>query len=363
MRRADVLDATPQSNVLVPQGRESRWLEAWQSWDFSWHGRGDLAYLQASRVQVPASFPDGTVADGLTKTVSLKDYWRWSLGLPGKKRLLSDEELIKAGLLVQVGGEWFHLVHAPDIHLKTGATGEALPILQKIIEARVNLPLPRSWRDQRKASTSFAIPFTGAWLPGSIVRLAARYSDLQLDFCRLFDFDLADAVIGKLRCSGCMFSGHANFSRALILDEANFECAVFMGMSDFFETTFSKKVLAESAAFMGAVTFRDTKFNATVDFCGVKFDAFVDFKQVIFSGSCDFERAVFAKGASFHEPVFYGLFSFWDTNFLGEVTFTRITESRVSIYAGLPMDPTVRVGSAKFGVAEKFDLNAFRWTA
>lgn len=308
--------------------REAKWVENWWSWDFSWRGRSERAYLVSHRVEVPASFPDGTAAKGPTKIVSLKDYWRWSLGLPGKERLLTDEELLAAGLLIEVGGEWFHLFHAPDIHTKRDTDGEAIRILQEIIRARLERMLPRPGADEHRPRVrQAAVPLTGGWLPGSLMRLGGTSSDLGLDFCRLFDVDLTGETVGRLRCCWCLLSGDARFARAAILGEANFEGAVFSGTPDFFETTFTGKVFWSKASFAEGVNFRRATFGAEVDFYGVTFQAFASFEQASFGSHAHFEHATFSGGASFDQALFRGILNFQSAQFLKEVSLLIAVEN------------------------------------
>tara|TARA_R110000751_G_scaffold80214_15_gene161905 strand:- start:21174 stop:21464 length:291 start_codon:yes stop_codon:yes gene_type:complete len=82
---ADVNDdaATDRYDSAAPEDKEAAWLEMWRERDFTWTGRTKNAALQSEMVQVPAFFPNDMDRDGDFKNVSLKDYWRWSIGLPG----------------------------------------------------------------------------------------------------------------------------------------------------------------------------------------------------------------------------------------------------------------------------------------
>ena len=118
------------------------WLELWEACDFSWDGladagweRGDDAIFaqHLKRWRAPADFPGPGKLHGTGETAwkeaSLQDYWRWSIGAPGWEhvpaedyRLLTDEELKQAGLLVERDGVWFHALHVPDVTVSMPVT-------------------------------------------------------------------------------------------------------------------------------------------------------------------------------------------------------------------------------------------------
>ena len=108
----------------------NRWFTAWAAADFSWDGLANVDWSAAfdrragfKRWKAPIDFPgDGQiVGEGqhAFRQATLQDYWRWSVGFEeilseselDSLVLLSVEQLMEAGLLVEYDGKLWHVLH------------------------------------------------------------------------------------------------------------------------------------------------------------------------------------------------------------------------------------------------------------
>ncbi|MEL6318369.1 MAG: hypothetical protein AAFR16_12115, partial [Pseudomonadota bacterium] len=111
---------------------DALWEAMWRAADFSWAGLADAGWERGTyeaneaqrlkRWRAPADFPgDGRVhgeGDTAWRQSNLQEYWRWSRfapGFAGEDRLLSDEELTRAGLLIEAEGVLWHVLHRPGL--------------------------------------------------------------------------------------------------------------------------------------------------------------------------------------------------------------------------------------------------------
>ena len=306
----DVEAAEKRYDQASPENREAAWLELWHARDFTWPGRSEKAALQTKVVEVPASFPDGREAEGEFKTVSLRDYWRWSIGLAGEERLLTDQDMRAAGLLVEVKGETYHLIHAPDMGLKVDEQGAPLQVLTDVIAARAErVPDDIGTDAEERPNFARALQLSGAWLPGPLLRHTgtelsdARISDINLGFLKLGPLNCHKSLFtGEASFNGATFSGWARFYRATFSGEADFASANFSGGADFASATFRYSLTFEDGTFESVVSFKDvtwSKTNSPNAFLGVCFKDRVDFKSGSVPSISAFNEAHFEIPPSF----------------------------------------------------------------
>ena len=315
-----------------PENREAAWLELWHARDFTWQGRSEKAMLQTEMVEVPASFPDGREAEGEFKTVSLQDYWRWSIGLPGEERLLTDEEMREAGLLVEVEGETYHLIHAPDMGLKADEHGKPLKILTDVVSAR-GKRVQEDIGTDANGRPNFAreLQLSGGWLPGSLLRHTGAETAIDMSGARVSDIDLCNMKVGHLNCFRSLFTGKADFDFATFSGAARFYSATFSGKANFYSATFSGEADFNSAAFSGAAFFRDATFSGEAEFYSATFSGKANFYSATFSGEASFNNAAFSGEAVFRGATFSGEAFFMGATFKDSLTFEDGTfESVVS---------------------------------
>jgi hypothetical protein len=317
-----------------PENREAAWLELWHARDFTWQGRPEKAALQTEMVEVPASFPDGREAKGDFKTVSLKDYWRWSVGLPGEERLLTDEEMREAGLLVEVDGETYHLIHAPDMGLKVDEHGTPLQILKDIVAAR-GKRVPKDIGTDADGNPNFtrALQLRGGWLPGGLLRHAGSEGAIHMSDARVSDIDLRSMKVGPLNCLGSLFIGKATFEKANFSGEAIFGGATFSGEAYFRSATFKGIANFSSTVFKSATDFVTTTFEAESYFNASSFGE-VNFRHAVFQnraafrgawlGNAGFPWTKFQDVAAFDNASFGSGLNFFTTRFSGRAYFGRI---------------------------------------
>jgi uncharacterized protein YjbI with pentapeptide repeats len=346
------------------------WRARAMGWDFAWDSASGYVYLDPMTCSVPRGFPSAGVAGEGGPRVSLRDYWRWSAGLPGENRLLTDEELLAAGLLVTVDGKLYHVIHAPDMSLKTGRDGEPLEILVSLLRARTH--------------DGGELRLDGAWLPGALLQAAGPKGPLQLSHAHISAACLSGTLPGPVRGAFMLFSGETRLSDALFEGRVDFECCVFdgpavfsrarfqkgvtfsdarfLGAADFFETDFAGDAFFSHAIFAGRPSFRKACFRGKVRFHGASFERSVDFTAAIFTGAAEFSLAQFCEGGRFDEAVFYNFFDFELSRFGGEVSFRNITYHPINGFPHhelLKLPP--RLGSARFAANELFDSRAIAW--
>jgi hypothetical protein len=303
----DAAQAERDYGDAEPVHKEAIWLELWHARDFTWHGRSEKAMLQTEMVEVPASFPDGREAEGEFKTVSLKDYWRWSIGLPGEERLLTDEEMRAAGLLVEVEGETYHLIHAPDFSLKQDQEGAPLQVLKDIVSARGAKVPEDIVANNYVPKFAKALQLSGGWLPGLLVIYAGEKVATELSGAHISAINLGGLKLGHLKCVETLFSGEANFGDALFRGDADFDNATFVEGSNFTHASFGGEG------------------DRTLSFTGVTFIQTADFSSAYFNCYTSFRRATFYQGeADFSEANFEKQCDFYETQFLNEAQFRKV---------------------------------------
>lgn len=337
----------------APPDREAAWYDIWREQNFAW------TWLWNKIVEVPASFPDGRDGSGGVKRVSLSDYWRWSIGLPGEERLLSDDELSQHGLLVSVAGETYHLIHAPNPRLKVDEEGAPLRILSDIISARgQRIRDEVCKRDEGSKEGLLELNLSGCWLPGSILLDAGTNVPINGAYARLSSCDIERHEFGDLRFENSLFRGPATFQGSVFSGVTHFTGATFSSQIEFmncefkgttkfsgstiggtarlFNTTFHKRADFTAVIFSddgyGSTGFGNVKFFQSANFSAARFHAKADFQNASFNEKSFFAFAVFAKEACFDNVTFTGAAEFESASFSGIASFTGVTFAGKAIF-------------------------------
>lgn len=344
----DVIESKTKAHYrkAAPSDREAAWYDIWREQNFAW------TWLWNKYVEVPASFPDGQESTGGVKRVSLSDYWRWSIGLPGEERLLSDDELTEAGLLVVVSGEIYHLIHAPNPRLKVDEEGAPVQVLKDIISARGQKVLDALGESvEGLTESSLELNLSGCWLPGSILRDAGATVPIDASHARLSSVEIERHEFGDLRFrntlfrgpavfQGSVFRGTTHFTDATFNSQIEFTDCEFKGAAVFNGTTICGLALLFNATFhnradftavifsddgCGSTGFGNVKFLQSVSFSAARFDATADFRNVSFNGNSHFEFVMFGKEACFDNATCTGTANFAGAAFNQKASFTGVT--------------------------------------
>ncbi len=350
----DVKAAEQRYDNVSSENKEAAWLEFWHARDFTWSGKSEKFALKTEMVEVPASFPDGREAEGEFKTVTLQNYWRWSIGLGGEERLLTDEEMREAGLLVEVDGEAYHLIHAPDMGLKTDEHGKPLQILTDIVTARgKRVPDDIGTDAYGRSNWARGLQLWGGWLPGELLRHIGSETAATMSIARVSDIDLSGLRTGPLECARSLFVGKGNFISATFGGETSFTRTTFVGSANFETGTFSSSANFRAATFRGGASFGGAAFNGKADFGRTIFDDHATFGGATFSGETRFARATFSRSAVFETGTFSGEANFGGAIFSGPASFGGTTFTCEARFISAAFE------NANFGGATFFSLARF----
>ena len=323
--------------------------------DPSWDCVSESALL-LNQVDVPGSFPDGTPAQPGRKRVSLKDYWRWSIGLPGEERLMSDAELMELGLLVEVDGALFHLILALDMTLKKDPDSQMVRMLSDMIAARSGLP---SLQPERRSF--YPVVLTCGCLPGSTLRGLQDGSVLIMDQAIIYEADFTGQVIGSAMFFSTRFIGRAAFVDTVFETRAYIEYVTFCGSADFHCAIFRCKAEIGFCHFLGTTSFRNALFDQRASFEDCKFSGSTQFDNTMFAAEVTFARADFIGNARFHKTVFQGFMGFSGTHLRQEVRFEEVTWHNRTMVGPYEVESQISTGSGVLSGPGEIDLRLIRW--
>jgi len=375
----DVEAAEKRYDEASPENSEAAWFDLWHARDFTWQGRSEKAMLQTEMVEVPASFPNGREAEGEFKTVSLKDYWRWSIGLAGQERLLTDEEMREAGLLVEVEGETYHLIHAPDVGLKVDEHGTPLKVLRDAIAARAGrVPDDIGTDAEGRPNFARALQLPGVWLPGALLLHVNTGTAVKVSEASIFELNLGGRTVGHLICERSLFrcrptpksyNGDSGefFYKVTFAGKANFRGAIFNCRADFGQATFRDTAVFVGALFRSMTNFERSTFGSAAGFESTSFGHPWTFKNGTFNGVANFTHANWPKenspnsfkGARFKDRVFFEsateicISAFNEARFEITPSFTDLTQRQLDEVFGNSISQTKEpIKQAKKGKAE-----------
>ena len=356
-----------------PHDVVAAWHREWLGWNFAWDLEGEHQWLESRTLTPPPGFPRADEEAGCEGQIRLRDFWRWSAGVGGESRLMTDEELIAAGLLVTVEGKRYHLIHAPDMSLKTDSEGKPLQILIDILSARTDAGGVKGTE----------LMLDGAWIPGKLLQMLDLSDGVSL-FCAhisaaCFSGTFRGTLYGhftlfsgetqfsgtvfesELKLETCIFAGPAHFARTSYHSDVTFSGSKFIDRADFFEADFIKRVSFTSARFSGLACFSRACFGAETKFYNVRFGGWAAFDTALFNEAAEFSYAELCQGGKFDGAVFKGFMLFRQTRFMAEVTFSDISYHPVNSLRHPVWDVDPQIGSGSFKADEPFNQNAISW--
>lgn len=317
------------------EARDAKWIEMWRELNPTWQGLSNNKKLCSYPIRVPDHFPSHRPQSSDGRFTNLQDYWRWSLGVDEENRLLSDEEMFSLGLLVDVDGEIYHLLHAPDDRLKEegpigpedlliGMIGERAEVTKQLMsEAAVFDDFER------------AVQLQGAWIELNFLNEISYTFDTQvrLSYARLPQMKFVGEKLGSLKFDFAYFCDSVDFSGTTFSGTADFSESTFKQKASFSRTTFAEPVNLSEAVFNRPTDFRGAKFQRSsnlsavyhgdVDFSGCEFSEQAEFRVSFFASSVSFSRAKFQSETFFSDAIFEDDAEFKEAAFFGDTDFSE----------------------------------------
>ena len=311
--------------------REAAWWKRWWAEDFSWEGLG-----KRNEYGAPVKpwrgwsvTPSGKCVKTQSASVglwpaSLQDYFRWD---PDAKRLRTDQELERAGLLIceeTAQQPDFHILHLPPVY------ADGTPTFKSDLGAAewADLEVHIARRLDRSGPTDKAIEDRDctavdhrAQLQGAVLRAFPRPSAPETRSSLHLAAQNA-AFLAPADAHGVEFGSPANLVQALFCSTASFSDAEFSGGdANFLRAEFSG----------GDANFNNARFSGgTAYFNRVRFsggDTY--FKRALFSGEdAYFNGAQFSGGNTyFMDAKFLGRHtSFYNAQFSGGNAYFHVAE-------------------------------------
>lgn len=338
---------------------QTLWEAMWRAADFSWNGLKHTALHRKNpseaeklkrfraRLNFPINLENSQAGRKPQRIGSLQDYWRWSIGVPGfedTNRLLSDTELLSAGLLTNIDGVLWHVLHRPEtdayihdglIHTLLARLDAATQTTSHDSEGRVLLTGARAKRVDQ-VLRDFVTNRRQSKVP--VVHISAALSHFA------DSLSLEDIQFGiRADFSNCLFSHTVSFKASYFDGEATFSGAQFQSNTIFSGTRFGEEANFEKTYFESSVKFRSAKFGDYASFESSRFCNPAHFSRTSFENYTTFNRVIFLRHASFEYSKFNSRASFRGAYFeSGKFNNSQIGDN--SQFEGV-----------KFGAKSKFD--------
>lgn len=400
---------------LAAERNIAAWEAMWAEADFSWEGLADAGWelgdaagpaQQLKRWRAPMRFPTDAPTrgsrDDVYRCASLQDYLRLAgSAAEDDLRLLTDEELISAGLLTKRGDALWHVLHDPEVRLdaENGGAGAALRAwLTRRLEDATSTDVKDAGPDGRvKLVGARAQGLDAVWrafgghedpaqrrllhVDASLARLSEFHGE-DLEFGDEADFARAQFV-GAAGFGGATFHGESHFTQAHFCGEADFRGTCFEGltflnqvlfedMARFYQSHFLGEVSCNQALFRGEARFFDARFQGLAHLYQARFQDLAGFNRSQFLGlEASFRQAQFESGADFHQARFQGQANFSNARFLadaklsevqfqGEAHFSETEFSGSASFEGAAFEgDEARFGQARFADVARFHLARF----
>lgn len=337
------------------------WEAMWQTFDFSWGGLADAGWERGTgandaqklkRWRAPADFPGGGAVQGEGATVwkqaNLQDYWRWSIGIteeawPG--RLLSDEELRAQGLLREVDGRLFHLIHCADADIYQAFGRNST--LARLVRAR--LEAASGWNGDD--ATDGRVQLKGARDSG-VDPAWLDFTDAGED--RKLHLDASLAALEGICAEKMTFGEQVSFIGATFGERARFTGATFGERAGFHHATFGERAGFGGATFGKAAGFVGATFGELAGFHHANFGHGVRFSHATFGEGAEFDGATFGKGAWFTGARFGERAWFVGARFGEGARFGDARFGEGAWFTGAQFGEGARFGGAQFGERASF---------
>ncbi|MCR9078854.1 MAG: pentapeptide repeat-containing protein [Hyphomonadaceae bacterium] len=304
------------------------WRTEWRNRDFSWHALAEADWSMGAQSienpkcwRAPLDFPgNGKLVgsgDDAYIQASVQDYWRWSWGLDAvgdvkglseHPILLTDQDLIDAGLLVEWDQKLWHILHLPDTDLSK-RHDPAADLLAELLTQRLLMS---------RACTG------GADLRVQLIGARARnLHKVWEDFDRLgttpdertlhirsiqTEFGACQSQFVNFgpgtQLEHSLFSGEANFSGCNFGERTRLDHSRFISTADFYKAQFGRFTSFEDVVFRASADFELAQFGYETKFNTARFRESVNFKSTRFSGNADFFGCHFLDHAEFNGADF-----------------------------------------------------------
>lgn len=370
------------------------WEDMWGTFDFSWNGLSDAGWNrevrpnhaeELKRWRAPHDFPglgkEQGAGKALWKEATLQDYWRWSIGItddPYPGRLLSDDELLARGLLVEQDGKLYHQLHLPgsDVAIPpddTVGSTSAREALARLVLSRLTLSC------DQKTDTAFELAFRGdgmraSGIDGLILKCARedenRIVHLSLSLSELTEFSVKGTRFGDgCRFWGTIFGASANFDETVFGDDADFQYATFGNGPRFERARFGNGAKFVAGSFGREPWFHEARFGDSASFSSATLGRQGNFWKTEFGKGARFSSAhfgdsysVFGQGG-FHQARFADNAAFDRINTVGTISFSAARFGDAPTFQQARFGDYATFSQARFGDLSSFSHVDFRGPA
>ena len=326
------------------------WLAEWRNLDFSWDGLARAEWAIGPRDtdnpkcwRAPLNFPgNGKLVGQGDKAyiqASLQDYWRWSYGLTSfgqfenlgdQTILLSDEDLLDAGLLTEWNGSLWHIAHRPETDLKNSIPQHEQGIMELAKLLKQRLLLSRAYdggadhRVQLVGTRARNLHELWKQLAAMGTTSEEKTVYLRSEHAEFKDFFARDVRLGRgSQIESTLFVEPANFQRAIFEENVTLDHSRFLASADFYQARLSRGVSFADAVFRDAANFENAEIGWGAKFTTARFKEKADFSRANFGGQADFFGCHFLNDAFFTSADFGGEPNFGRVKFNGETEFSN----------------------------------------
>jgi len=335
------------------------WLADWRNLDFSWDGLARAEWASGPGAtdnlkcwRAPLSFPgNGKLVgqgDRAYIQATLQDYWRWSYGLDrfgefenldDQSILLSDDDLLEAGLLTEWNGSLWHIAHRPETDLKNAIPQHEQGIvnLAKIVKERIL----RSRSDDGGPDHRLQLVGTRVrnlhelWNQLSTMGTSKEDKTLFLrsEYSEFKGFVARNVRLGRgSKIESTLFVDSANFQTAVFEEGVTLDHSRFLASADFYKARLSRGVSFADVVFRGAANFESAELGWGTKFTTARFKQKADFSRAKFGGNADFFGCHFLNEADFGSSDFGGDTNFGRAKFNDEVVFSNAKLASASFH-------------------------------
>jgi uncharacterized protein YjbI with pentapeptide repeats len=388
--------------ILDDNTRNQQWWKRWWEIDYSWDGIARLTddgtprmpWVGWSVVPDRKRGEDTIVLSATTdkgRAATRQDHFRWDWQ---EKRLRGDDELLSAGLLIDVEGQpRFHAIHLPkqwrdgSESWKADLEHENWAALERETSCLLAGASPTATNIENGrpviAGADGRAQLQGVTLRE--IRAAEIPTELNIDalhlianFARFLRVSNMDSLVFGPEVSfertvfeagfwiqNAQFQGNAMFRQAdfcgrtgivesSFAGAASFARARFSHLANFMETTFEQNVSFSGAEFHGQAFFVKAILKSECDFSDIRFQRAGSFSFVDFSGEASFNRCTFRDLARFYGTKFKKRASFQECEFEGDAGFGTASFKNTASFKESKFHRDAEFRSAEFYASANF---------
>lgn len=342
--------AEDRREALFFENLAEEWLADWRNLDFSWNGLSQAEWASGPASvdnpkcwRAPLNFPgNGKMVGQGDKAyiqATLQDYWRWSYGLSKfgefenldeQSILLSDDDLLEAGLLTEWNGALWHIAHRPETDLKTSIPQHERGVVQLAELLKNRMLLSRA--DDGGADHRLQLVGTRAknlhelWRQLAAMGATSEDKTLYLRgvYAEFENFVAQDVRFGRRsQIESTLFAGPANFQKAVFEEGVTLDHSRFLSSADFYKARFSRGVSFADVVFRRSANFESAELGWGAKFTTARFKEKADFGRAMFSGHADFFGCHFLDLADFRSSDLGGDANFGRAKFYDEAVFSN----------------------------------------